>query len=605
VSNAIFLVSNLDPTGTPGSLYVTPKSLTLLAGASTQCVAKAMDTGWYPLSSLPGETTWSASGGTVSDSGLFTAPAQGGTYTVTATSGGVSGSTKIRVYDTPDTIAVTNAATGKSVSSLTLTPGQTVDLNAAASYRTIGLTGGDTCFTWTCDPAIGTITADGKFTAGNTTASGTIKVAAGSYAVTISVAVSAPRSTTLLADFEGSDLLFTSDQASFSLTGDQAKYGRQSLQAAYALADGAALLSTQQALPDGQIYLSLWVYGDGSGNTLSARFATETGHPLAQTLTTLSFTGWKRFVTTAPTGSVAFTGLALAGTTQKGTLYIDQVTLSNQTAADTTAPAISLTVSGTTAKATLTDDSKGSLSQDRISLTVDGTPVAFTYSNGTLTATLADLGTSLHRVTVTAADASGNLGRASQTVGGTNVTSPFADMSGHWAAAYTARLHTLGILTGVDQGSQTYFYPDRSITRGDFALMTARWLGLDLSAYDSVALPYADTASIPAWDLPAVKALYALGLMQGSKDGDGLLRANAKATITRAEAMTILGRTQAKGYPEASLTSFSDASSVPSWAKSYVASLVGQGVVSGSNGALRPNASVSRAEVAKMLLAMW
>jgi hypothetical protein len=93
--------------------------------------------------------------------------------------------------------------------------------------------------------------------------------------------------------------------------------------------------------------------------------------------------------------------------------------------------------------------------------------------------------------------------------------------------------------------------------------------------------------------------------MQGSKDSDGLLQANAKATITRAEAMTILGRTQAKGYPEASLSSFSDASSVPSWAKSCVASLVGQGVVGGSNGALRPNASVSRAEVAKMLLSMW
>lgn len=39
VSNAIFLLSNLSPTGTAGSLYVTPKSLTLLPGATTQCVA--------------------------------------------------------------------------------------------------------------------------------------------------------------------------------------------------------------------------------------------------------------------------------------------------------------------------------------------------------------------------------------------------------------------------------------------------------------------------------------------------------------------------------------------------------------------------------------
>lgn len=53
VSNAIFLLSNLNPTGTAGSLYVTPKSLTLLPGATTQCVASAMDTGWYPMDTLP------------------------------------------------------------------------------------------------------------------------------------------------------------------------------------------------------------------------------------------------------------------------------------------------------------------------------------------------------------------------------------------------------------------------------------------------------------------------------------------------------------------------------------------------------------------------
>lgn len=69
--------------------------------------------------------------------------------------------------------------------------------------------------------------------------------------------------------------------------------------------------------------------------------------------------------------------------------------------------------------------------------------------------------------------------------------------------------------------------------------------------------------------------------------------------------MTILGRMQVKGYPQANLSGFSDAGSVPAWAKNYVASLVGQNVVSGSNGQLRPTAAVSRAEVAKMLLTMW
>ena len=135
--------------------------------------------------------------------------------------------------------------------------------------------------------------------------------------------------------------------------------------------------------------------------------------------------------------------------------------------------------------------------------------------------------------------------------------------------------------------------------------MTANWLGLDLSRYASVSLPYADTASIPKWDENAVKALYAEGIMQGSKAGDGSLRANAKASITRAEAMTILGRILPQGYPQASLSAFSDAASVPSWSKDYVATLVELKVVGGSNGKLDPNASVTRAEVAKMLFTLW
>ncbi|MBQ5584273.1 MAG: S-layer homology domain-containing protein, partial [Ruminiclostridium sp.] len=182
---------------------------------------------------------------------------------------------------------------------------------------------------------------------------------------------------------------------------------------------------------------------------------------------------------------------------------------------------------------------------------------------------------------------------------------PFADMKGHWAEPYTVRLNELGIITGMTEGGVTNFAPNRSITRGDFALMAARWMGLDLADYAKVKLPYSDTAAIPAWDLNAVKALYDLGIMTGSTGSDGALRANAKASITRAEAMTILGRMLEKGYSQADLSAFSDQSKVPSWARTHVATLVELGVVNGSGGQLRPNASVTRAEVAKMLLTLW
>lgn len=607
VTNAIFLVSNLDPTGQAGSLYATPSSLTLLSGATTQCEATALDTGWYPMTDLPGQVAWSSPEGAVSDSGLFTAPDKTGTYTVTATSGGVSGSTRIQVYDTPDAISVTNQ--GKTVSSLTLTPGQTVDLNASASYRTVGLTGGDRCFTWTADPAVGTITADGKFTAGKTTASGKITVATGNYAATIAVTVDAPAQYTLLSDFEGTNTYYKSSDAKLlpESSSTYVKYGFQSLRADYTLKEGAARLTAGHTLTDTDLYLSLWVYGDGSGSTLTADFSDQNGEPMTRALTTLDFSGWKQVNTAVPGDAVTLEGLTLSGDQTTGTLWLDQIVLSNQTGWDNTAPTVSLSVSGTSVTAQITDDAKNALSRDRISLTVDGQPVSFSFepSTGTLTATLSGLSSSLHQITVTAADPCGNLGRDAVTLSAASAQTPFADMDSHWARDYTGRLSELGIITGIQAGNETLFYPNRSITRGDFALMTARWMGLNLEDYAGVSLPYADANAIPNWSRNAVKALYDLEIMQGSKAADGRLYANANASITRAEAMTILGRLQAKGYPEISLSGFSDGAAVPAWAKSHVATLVGLKVVNGSDGKLRPNDTVTRAEVAKLLFTLW
>lgn len=73
--------------------------------------------------------------------------------------------------------------------------------------------------------------------------------------------------------------------------------------------------------------------------------------------------------------------------------------------------------------------------------------------------------------------------------------------------------------------------------------------------------PFVDAASIPDWALNEVKAMYSLGILKGGANESGLT-VNALATISRAEAMTILGRTQARGYAEPELT-FSDAGQVP------------------------------------------
>lgn len=350
----------------------------------------------------------------------------------------------------------------------------------------------------------------------------------------------------------------------------------------------------------GERYLGVWVYGDGSGNTLLATITDQSLQSRQLLLTALDFTGWKHVSAALPEGAVAVSALDViyggGEGKQTGTLWLDQFTVSNEEMHDTTPPALTLTVSGAAVSARVTDDVDRSIPQKNLSLTYDGERLGFTWneSTGTLSATLPAADAGYHRVSVSAADASGNLSRASADVlPAGERTQVFTDMGGHWADAYAAFLYDAGVTNGVSAADGSLLYqPDKNITRAEFFALTARWLGLDLSQYAGVELPFADSAELPGWALNEVKAMYALGIVNGALE-NGVLKVKALSTISRAEAMAILGRTQAKGYAQAELT-FDDAALVPSWAADYVKSLAGQGVVSGYNNRIRPNDPLTR-----------
>ena len=68
-----------------------------------------------------------------------------------------------------------------------------------------------------------------------------------------------------------------------------------------------------------------------------------------------------------------------------------------------------------------------------------------------------------HRVTITAKDASGNIGRASYDVPMAEDYQPaFTDTVGYWGANYVEFLYTSGVTTGYADGT---FRPDQNITR--------------------------------------------------------------------------------------------------------------------------------------------
>ncbi len=613
-SVALFLTTGLIPSGTLAGIYVTPNDNFLLTGAKLPLKAQGLDSNYYTMG-LPEQVSWSVENGdgSVSADGVFTAGGTSGVTRVTAAAGNVTGSAAVTVVNHPDKITLVDAATGNAVTALSLDPNGKADLNAAAFYKNLGLTSQDTCFTWTIDPAVGTVDAEGVVTATDKSAGGNLTVTAGGTTVTIPVAVAGHVNT--LENFESGIASMTASGGltlNWEKNTDRVRYGSASLRADYDAGKGAsASIVTTLTPAAGEMYLNLWVFGDGSQNSLTATFADGQGATKEVMLSGLDFTGWKYVEAAIPAGASALRSINLLygdGEKTAGTFWLDQLTTSNERVSDTTPPVISVKRTNTQLTATVTDLMDKKLTAGQIQVTYDGAVVKSTFdvATGTVKATLPNPDGKLHRVAVTATDASGNIGRGTVNVDALTGQPPvFSDTEGHWAEPYAAYLYHRKVSNGVEGTDGALLYqPDKAITRGELFAMTARWLGLDLTEYESTVLPFADNDSIPEWALPGVKAMYALGYLKGSMEGDGTLYANVASDISRAEAMTILGRVQQKGYAEAELT-FSDAPRVPEWAVPYVKTLVGQGVVSGAEGnMIFPNNPIKRGEVAKILFAM-
>ena len=120
--------------------------------------------------------------------------------------------------------------------------------------------------------------------------------------------------------------------------------------------------------------------------------------------------------------------------------------------------------------------------------------------------------------------------------------------------------------------------------------------------FSGVELPFADSGDIAPWALDAARAMYALGVVNGSLDDDGKLRYHPLSNITRREAVTMLGRLLEKGYavPE---PAFADSAEIPDWAAPHAALLGALGVFDDFvTDTFSPAVPITRAEFATCLL---
>jgi len=589
-SNYLVLAGTLPADGIADSLWLYPYDAMVLSGASVTLTPRAADRA-RRAAPLPGSLTWSCTGGTVTDGGIYTA-ADPGTQTVTVSGGGLTpGTATMKVVSVPDSITVKNEKTGAALTSLTLADGESVDLTATAYKDHIDLVSQDTCFSWTVEGDVGTISPEGLFTA-ERAGTGTLVVAAGGGSARVTVR--GQNDPVTLADFETGPLVGVGENLDIFAVRDREKvaFGEGSTGLAYDLSGGtAAVTGAGIPKPAGKRYLTLSVYGDGSGNVLSPVLNGAAAGDIV-----LDFTGW-RTVTLPVAGEAAvLEGFRLTGG-GSGIVYLDQIVASNNAAADMSPPRVTLALEGTAVTAAATDDTTGECA---LILALDG--VRQLTADGTLRFSVPQDGLP-HRITVTAVDAYGNRGEATLTTGAAG-DDPFADMAGHWSENYVSYLYAHGIVSGIRSGNALLYEPDSAMTRAQFAVILANYLRVDPDAYASVSLPFADAADIPAWALPGVRAMFALGVVRGSAAGDGTLRFLPGSSITRAEAFTMIARTQPKGYAAGDLTVFADGANVPAWAADAMETLVGRGVVSGAGGMLSPGDPVTRGQVAKILCSL-
>ena len=252
-------------------------------------------------------------------------------------------------------------------------------------------------------------------------------------------------------------------------------------------------------------------------------------------MTPLDFTGWKQVTVTLPGAHFEIQGLQVSATTAadgtvsvgdklSGTIYIDHITATASGTPDNAAPVVSASLDNSLwqVTASVADAVDGILPAGSVTVTYNGAPYgSYDPATGLVTVALPGPGESHEamRITITARDLSGNIGRAS---------------IGDYALTAVKALYTEGIINGsTGSDGRLYFNPGGSLTRAQAAAMIGR---TQEKGYAIVDLTFSDTASIPAYATYYIQTMAAQGVISGYADGTFQPGAN----ITRGQMAKIL-----------------------------------------------------------------
>ncbi len=158
----------------------------------------------------------------------------------------------------------------------------------------------------------------------------------------------------------------------------------------------------------------------------------------------------------------------------------------------------------------------------------------------------------------------------------------------HWADTYLDQLVDWGVLRA-DQTSN----PDAALTRAEFMAVINRAYGYT----ETGPIPFEDVKTTD-WFYDDVSIAYTAGYMAGTSE----ITASPNATLTREQAVCILGRNMMMKETPGESLAFADSRDVSDWARGTVKTAVDNYIISGyPDNTFHPRASISKAQMAVLI----
>lgn len=314
-ANGLLLV-NKAPEGAASKLVVQPNLERVLVGSSFAFKAAAVDANGHPAS-FSGTPEWSLSAplGTIDPAGKFTAGNQPGLVDITATADGLTGKGQVEVVNELTELKFSDAVK-------TFTSGEKVTMSVSAIRNGQLIRAQNNKLEWRVEGPIGSIDADGVFTATNATEqSGKIFVKYNNIEASMDVKVGLPP--VVLEDFEnGTGKYMTESGARYKFVKiseetneDFVRLGNKAAKLEYDFTEtigtsGAYItakdLESNIQIPGYPEKIGLWVYGDGKKHWLRGQIRDGNGSAVGidyvdQTVG-VDFTGWRYLEAVVPKG---------------------------------------------------------------------------------------------------------------------------------------------------------------------------------------------------------------------------------------------------------------------------------------------------------------